>query len=56
MLVDDQEIDELDTLRAKARRAKMEGDDELFQDLQAQGQAMSEAAQAFAQRARRPRR
>ena len=27
----DQEIDELDTLRAKARRAKMEGEEELFQ-------------------------
>ncbi|WP_249370356.1 hypothetical protein [Acaryochloris marina] len=46
----DQEIDELDTLRAKAKQAKREGDEELFQKLQAQGQAMSEAAQAFAQR------
>ncbi len=46
---DDQEIDELDTLRAQARRAKMEGDEELFKQLQAQGQVMSAAAQAFAQ-------
>ncbi|MGR3279319.1 vWA domain-containing protein [Acaryochloris marina NIES-2412] len=46
----DQEIDELDTLRAEARKAKRDGDEELFQQLQAQGQAMSEAAQAFAQK------
>lgn len=46
----DQEIDELDTLRAEARKAKRDGNKELFQQLQAQGQAMSEAAQAFAQK------
>ncbi|BDM82896.1 vWA domain-containing protein [Acaryochloris marina] len=46
----EQEIDELDTLRAQARQAKREGDEELFQQLQAQGQAMSEAALAFAQK------
>jgi uncharacterized protein with von Willebrand factor type A (vWA) domain len=47
---DDQQIDELDTLRAKARQAKMQGNQALFEQLQSQGQAMSQAAQAFAQR------
>ena len=47
---DGQAIDELDTLRAKARQAKIDGDEQLFQQLQAQGKAMSQAAQAFAKR------